>query len=66
VRDDRGVKVRELIRLVEEDGCYLLATRGSHRQFRHASEPGRVTIAGKLSDELHPKRRASILRQAGL
>jgi predicted RNA binding protein YcfA (HicA-like mRNA interferase family) len=51
---------------VEENGWYLVATRGSHRQFKHADKPGRVTIAGKLSAELHPKTRASILRQAGL
>jgi predicted RNA binding protein YcfA (HicA-like mRNA interferase family) len=51
---------------LEDDGWYLAATRGSHRQFKHPTKPGRVTVAGKLSDDLHPKTRASILRQAGL
>jgi predicted RNA binding protein YcfA (HicA-like mRNA interferase family) len=60
------VKVREAIRLIEEDGWYLLATRGSHRQFKHPSKPGRVTIAGKPSDDLAPGTRNSILKQAGL
>ena len=39
--------------------------RGSHRQLKHATKPGRVTVAGKGSDDLHPKTAASILRQAG-
>jgi len=60
------LKVGEVLKLLEADGWYLLATRGSHRQFKHPSKPGRVTVAGKLSDDLHPKTRASILRQAGL
>jgi predicted RNase H-like HicB family nuclease/predicted RNA binding protein YcfA (HicA-like mRNA interferase family) len=48
------MKVREAIRLIEDDGWYLVATRGSHRQFKHPSKSGRVTIAGKLSDDLAP------------
>jgi predicted RNA binding protein YcfA (HicA-like mRNA interferase family) len=60
------LKVGEILKLLEADGWYFVATRGSHRQFTHPSKPGRVTVAGKLSDDLHPKTRASILRQAGL
>jgi len=56
------LKVGEVLKLLEADGWYLVATRGSHRQFKHPSKPGRVTVAGKLSDDLHPKTRASILR----
>jgi predicted RNA binding protein YcfA (HicA-like mRNA interferase family) len=60
------LKVGEVLKLPEADGWYLLATRGSHRQFKHPSKPGRMTVAGKLADDLHPKTRSSILRQAGL
>jgi predicted RNA binding protein YcfA (HicA-like mRNA interferase family) len=60
------VKVREAIRLIEDDGWYLVATRGSHRQYKHPTKPGRVTIAGKPSDDLAPGTRNSILKQAGL
>jgi len=60
------MKVREAIRLIEADGWYLVATRGSHRQYKHPTKPGRVTIAGKPSDDLAPGTRNSILRQAGL
>jgi predicted RNA binding protein YcfA (HicA-like mRNA interferase family) len=60
------MKVRDAIRLIEDDGWFHVATRGSHRQFKHAQKPGRVTIAGKPSDDLAPGTFNSILKQAGL
>jgi predicted RNA binding protein YcfA (HicA-like mRNA interferase family) len=60
------VKVREITKLVEADGWYLVATRGSHRQYRHPTKSGRVTIAGRSSDDLAPGTLNSILKQAGL
>jgi predicted RNA binding protein YcfA (HicA-like mRNA interferase family) len=60
------VKVRDVIRLVEKDGWFLIATRGSHRQYKHASKLGRVTIAGKASDDMAPGTLNSVLKQAGL
>lgn len=60
------MKVREAIRMIEEDGWYLVETRGSHRQFKHPNKPGRVTIAGKPSDDLAPGTRNSIMKQSGL
>jgi predicted RNA binding protein YcfA (HicA-like mRNA interferase family) len=60
------MKVREAIHLIEEDGWYLVATRGSHRQYKHPNKPGRVTVAGKPSDDLAPGTRNSIMKQAGL
>jgi predicted RNA binding protein YcfA (HicA-like mRNA interferase family) len=60
------MKVREAIRMIEGDGWYLVATRGSHRQFKHPIKLGRVTIAGKPSDDLAPGTRNSIMKQAGL
>ena len=47
------MKVRDAIKLIEDDGWFLVAMRGSHRQFKHSTKPGRVTIAGKPSDDLH-------------
>ena len=52
--------------MVEAEGWRMVVQRGSHRQFRHPAKPGRVTIAGKLSDDLKPGTFASIKRQAGL
>jgi predicted RNA binding protein YcfA (HicA-like mRNA interferase family) len=60
------VKVKEAIKLVESDGWYLVSTRGSHRQYKHPNKPGRVTIAGKPSDELAPGTLNSVLKQSGL
>jgi predicted RNA binding protein YcfA (HicA-like mRNA interferase family) len=60
------MKVREAVRMVEEDGWRVVAVRGSHRQFKHPHKPGRVTIAGKPSDDLAPGTLNSILKQAGL
>ena len=55
-----------MLELLAEDGWNIVVTRGSHRQLKHPTKPGRVTVAGKGSDDLHPKTAASILRQAGL
>ena len=60
------MKVRDAIRLIEDDGWYQVATRGSHRQFKHPRKLGRVTVAGKPSDDLAPGTLNSILKQAGL
>jgi predicted RNA binding protein YcfA (HicA-like mRNA interferase family) len=60
------VKVADILRLIGEDGWYLVATRGSHRQFKHPQKPGQVTVAGKPSDDLAPGTLNSILKQSGL
>jgi predicted RNA binding protein YcfA (HicA-like mRNA interferase family) len=60
------VKVRDILRLLHNDGWKLVRQRGSHRQLQHETKPGTVTVAGKPGDELHPKTAASIIRQAQL
>jgi predicted RNA binding protein YcfA (HicA-like mRNA interferase family) len=60
------MKVSELLRLLHEDGWYLAVTRGSHRQFKHAIKPGRVTVPGKPSDDVAPGTLNSVLKQASL
>jgi predicted RNA binding protein YcfA (HicA-like mRNA interferase family) len=60
------MKVRDAIRIIEKDGWFHVATRGSHRQYKHLLKPGRVTIAGKFSDDLAPGTFRSILKQAGV
>ena len=59
-------KVREAIKLIEADGWREVTTKGSHRQFKHPTKAGRVTIAGHPSDDLAPGTYNSILKQAGL
>jgi predicted RNA binding protein YcfA (HicA-like mRNA interferase family) len=60
------VKVRDVVRILEADGWRLDRQRGSHRQYRHPSKPGTVTIAGKAGDELKAGTLGSIFRQAGI
>jgi predicted RNA binding protein YcfA (HicA-like mRNA interferase family) len=60
------MNVRDVIRLIEQDGWYLVATRGSHRQYKHRTKPGRVTIAGKPSENIALGTLNSIRKQAGL
>lgn len=60
-------KVGFIIKRIEADGWYMIKQKGtSHRQFKHPHKKGRVTISGKLSDDVHPKTEKSIYRQAGL
>ncbi len=60
------MKVRDIIKLIEQDGWQHIRTRGSHRQFKHPNKPGKVTVAGKPSLEMPPGTLSSILKQAGL
>ena len=59
------MKVKEIIKILEKSGWYLSRTRGSHRQYKHLSKSGLVTVSGKLSDELAPGTQNSIFKQAG-
>jgi predicted RNA binding protein YcfA (HicA-like mRNA interferase family) len=60
------VKVRDLIRLLHEEGWYLARTRGSHRHFKHPGKPGTVTVAGKPGVDVPAGTLTAILKQAGL
>lgn len=60
------MKVREVVRLLTDDGWVQVAQKGSHRQFKHSLKPGKVTVPGKMSDDLPLGTLKSILRQAGL
>lgn len=60
------MKVREILRLLADDGWTQISQRGSHRQFKHSAKPGKVTVPGKMSDDVPVGTLKSILRQAGL
>jgi predicted RNA binding protein YcfA (HicA-like mRNA interferase family) len=61
-----ALKVRDILKLLAEDGWFLERTKGSHRQYRHPLKPGLVTIPGQPGDDLAPGTLNSILKQAGL
>jgi predicted RNA binding protein YcfA (HicA-like mRNA interferase family) len=60
------MKVRDVIKLLEQDGWFLDRTRGSHRQYKNLKKSGLVTLPGKLGDDLAPGTLNSVLKQAGL
>lgn len=60
------MKVREVLKLLKTEGWYVVTTQGSHRQLKHTTKLGRVTVAGHPSEDVHPKTLNSILTQAGL
>jgi predicted RNA binding protein YcfA (HicA-like mRNA interferase family) len=60
------VKVRDVLKLLEDDGWYLIRTRGSHRQYKHPTKAGLVTLPGKPGDDLASGTLNSIFKQAGL
>jgi predicted RNA binding protein YcfA (HicA-like mRNA interferase family) len=59
------MKVREVLIMLQNEGWFLVATRGSHRQFKNSGKTIRVTVHGKLNDDLAPGTLNSILTQAG-
>jgi predicted RNA binding protein YcfA (HicA-like mRNA interferase family) len=60
------MKVRDVLKLIERDGWYEVAQKGSHRQFKHPEKLGRVTVAGHPSEEMDKGTLNNILKQAGL
>ncbi|MDZ4718113.1 MAG: type II toxin-antitoxin system HicA family toxin [Roseiflexaceae bacterium] len=60
------MKIKEVLKLFEDDGWVLVRTTGSHRQFKHPLKTGTVTVAGKPSLDVPPGTLNSMLKQAGL
>lgn len=58
-------KVSEIIRMLEKDGWIHCYTKGDHRQFKHLTKKGKVTVRGKESDDLSQFILNSIWKQAG-
>lgn len=67
-KQNRGMKrykTKEIIRMLEKDGWICIAQRGSHRQYKHSTKSGKVTINGQLNDTLTQFILNSIFKQAG-
>ncbi len=58
-------KVREVLELLKEDGWYIIKFKGDHRQLKNNNKSGKVTVNGKLSDNLSQELLNSIWKQAG-
>jgi predicted RNA binding protein YcfA (HicA-like mRNA interferase family) len=50
------MKYRDILKMIEKDGWYLVSQEGSHRQFKHPVKRGRVTIAGHRLKDAAPVR----------
>ncbi len=60
------MKVRDVIKRIEEDGWYEVAQGGSHKQFKHLIKKGKVTIPYHKGKEISIGTLKSIFKQAGL
>ena len=60
------MKVKDLIKRIEADGWVQARRRGSHRQFKHPTKPGTVTVSGKPNIDVPPGTLNNVLKQAGL
>lgn len=61
------MKVKQVLKLLNEDGWFLVAQKGSHKQYKHPQKTGRVTVPdhGRNKD-LAKGTENSILKQAGI
>ncbi len=58
--------VKDMMRKLERDGWIFVTQTGSHRQFKHPTKPGRVTVAGRPNEPMPTGTWINILKQAGL
>jgi len=60
------MKVREILKALQADGWYIVRTKGSHRQLKHPTKSGMVTLSGNPNVDIPPGTLKSILKQAGV
>lgn len=60
------MKIRKVIKLLEKDGWYLVRIKGDHRQYRHNTKKGAVTISGHDNEDIAKGTLNSVLKQAGI
>lgn len=61
----KKLKVFEILKMLGDDGWYLNSQKGSHRQYKHLTKKGKVTVNGKPSDTLEQFILNNIFKQAG-
>ena len=60
------MKVRDLLRKLENDGWLLKNQEGSHRHYIHPTKSGKVTLAGKPGADVPVGTAKAIMKQAGI
>jgi predicted RNA binding protein YcfA (HicA-like mRNA interferase family) len=61
----KSYKVKEVIKMLEVDGWIQLYCKGDHRQFKHPTKKGKVTVSGKPNETIEQEILNSIWKQAG-
>ena len=62
----KNVKVSKILRILTDDGWYLDRCKGDHREFKHPTKKGVVTVNGKPSTSICGWLLSSIERQSRL
>ncbi len=57
-------KVKEILKMLTSDGWYIVAIKGSHRQFKHNKKKGKVTVNGKPNETIDKELLNNIFKQA--
>jgi len=60
------VKISVILSKLNDDGWFIVHQKGSHRQFKHPTKKGKVTVNGKPSDDVCGDLLKSIEKQSGL
>ena len=60
------MKVREVIRLLQQNGWVEIRSKGSHRHFKHPTQPLLITVPGNDGKDLATGTLNAILKKAGL
>lgn len=58
------MKYREIIKIIEKDGWFIVAQKGSHKQYKHNIKKKKVTIAGIGNKDVPLQILKSILKQS--
>ena len=59
------ITAKEVLKLLKDNGWYIVETKGSHDQLRHSEKKGKITTPFHSGD-LKPATLNSILKQAEL
>ena len=59
----KSMKVKDVIKMIEQDGWFMIRRKGIHRQYKHDYKKGLMTVAGRLSDDLAKGTLQSVFKQ---
>ena len=60
------IKTSAVLKALFADGWYIDRQKGSHRQLKHPTKSGTVTVNGKPSSDMYGSELRSVQNQSGL